>query len=137
MANSIIADFRAKLVSDITLYNLVNGRIAQKPIDQDEPVPWIGIGRQSEDQEIDLDGVAGLVTTSFDVDIRSDTPEEADEIARTVKNLLRGFRGDLGDHEVRCIDVGDADNLDEPFPEGSDSKQTTVTLRVEIIHAGP
>lgn len=137
MANSIIADFRAKLISDVTLFNLVNGRIAQKPIDSDEPVPWIGLGRTSEDQEIDLGGVAGLVTTSFDVDVRSDTPEEADEIARTTKNLLRGFRGTLGDHAVRCIDVSDADNLDETFPEGSDSKQTTVTLRVEIIHAGP
>lgn len=136
MANSILADFRAKLVSDLVLFALVNGRIAELPVQDDEPAPWIGFRRLGEETELDLSGAAGVTTTQLEVKARATSPESADEIRRQIVSL-RGFRGTFGDHAFLCTDVFDADNQeDESHPPGSDDMKSTVNFRVEIIHRG-
>jgi hypothetical protein len=137
MSNSVLADFRTKLADDSTLFNLVNGRICELPVQDDEPTPWLGFRRTGEtgDGE-DLSAGAWLVNTSLEVKIRG-TPEVTDEIARQVKSY-RGYRGAMGDRTVSYIGVDDADNNEDTNdPPGSDETEATTVLRVEIIHQGP
>ena len=138
MSNSINADFRTLLLTNATIVNLVNNRIAQLPIQDDEPLPWIGYQRTSEQHDgLDCDGSAGIKTTEFEVKCKAASQEAADQLASEIKGFI-GHRGTVGDHEFLCVDVFDADNTeDETFPPGSDSTQVTVALRVEVIHDGP
>lgn len=136
MANSILADLRGKLAADTTLFDLVRGRIAQLPVQEDEPAPWLGFRRISEETELDLGGSAGVTTTLVELKARAASPEDADEIRRRVTSL-RGFRGTMGDNTVLALDVFDGDNQeDETFPPGSDDVLSTVSFRVEVIHRG-
>ncbi len=136
MSNSILADFREKLVADTTMFDLVKGRIAELPMQSDEPVPWLGYRRISEDGDLLLDS-DGIVTTNIEVKCRAETSATTDEVRRQLATYRR-FRGTMGTRSVKCIDVYDADNTEDASdPPGGDGVESTVSFRVEIIHDGP
>ncbi len=112
------------LNDDGDVSSLVNDRVSQGAVNENETNPRIWIGRTSRDNEIDLGG-GGFVTDTFDLEIvathssTNDGVSEALEIADAVRASLHGLHGDLYDRGVMGVFVDD--QTDDYVPKAIDS----------------
>ena len=116
-----IIDF---LIADGGVSALVDERVSQGAVNENEALPRIWIGRSSRDNDIDLAGSEFVIDT-FDLEIVADHTEGNDgvsqalEIADAVRTLLHGHYGDFADITVKGVFVDD--QTDDYLPKSLDS----------------
>ena len=131
----IDVDFRAYLagLGLVTDAN-VPGAIQQDSVDQNGPADFIWFHRRSSTRDINLDGgKRGFTETSFDLELISDDISLAQAWAENVKEVLDGYRGEMGDSFVLGAFV--EDHADDYVPiGGADEGKHVCSLDIQLIH---
>jgi hypothetical protein len=93
------------------------GTVEQNTIRQDAPSPRIWYQRNQQSEDLDVDGTGGLVESTWDIEVHSESPDgQSLDIADVLKARLHGHKGAFGDQSVQGVFVEDHD--DDYLPKG-------------------
>lgn len=131
---SIVGDLTTYLRASTAVTAVVATRIHHNVVPQDASRPYIWFRRVSENEELTMDGVGGLVETDIDLECWAATDSAADGLANLAKARLNGVRGAFGTATVGGVFVRSKD--DEYLPRGAfeDTGMHVVALGVKIWH---
>jgi len=92
------------------------GAVQQGVEMENPPLPRIWYQRTNEEDDRDLEGGPGLVTSEWTIEVISDDLDEAQEIALAARRYLDCYRGALGTQTVEGIFAGS--QTDDYVPGG-------------------
>jgi hypothetical protein len=117
----MIADLRSELrdflVADATVFALIGGqRIFPVVMPQGETRTSLVYTTISETTDHVTTGASGLVMQRIQIDAYATLPDDADTLARAVKDILDGYRGAMGAIDVQGVfaDTARTDYQSEP-----------------------
>ena len=99
---------------------------------ENPPLPRIFYSRSSGEQDLFLDGDAGLTNETWDIEIISDSVDEAQDIAAAVKTLLHGKRGTFGTQTVQGVFITDHNDDYVPKSPAADEGYCVAALSATI-----
>jgi hypothetical protein len=131
----IPAEFRSFLLSLAPVTALVGEQVCQDHVPQeDDSLPFIFFRRAGEDYERTLDESVGRLPdlVRFDLECTSDSIEEAQVLASTVKAQISGYRGVCGAIEVQAIFVDDHNDDYLPLSTSGDDGREVASLSIAL-----
>lgn len=104
------------------------GKAPQKAI-----FPHLIITQMSSEENGTLDGKSGqLRFLNFDIDCKSKTSVQAEQLANAVRTFLDDYSGAAGDFTIGAVIMNDESDDYEPPTDGSDIGVHIVTLDLDI-----
>lgn len=127
---SIRSDLRTYLLSNTEITDLVGQRIFPCRRPQNVTGDAICFWRTSGDHDHNLTGSSGTAIPTFAIEVLSTTYLTADAIAEAVRQVMQGFRGDMGTTEVKTVILADEqDGFDE-----NDKGDDVATYRIALLY---
>ncbi len=111
------------------------GAVTQEIEMENAPVPRIWYGRGGEENERELDGTSGLITSQWNVEVISDDLDECQDIAAAVRGYLDAKRGAFGTQTVLGTLVEEQNDEYTPQGVGSEEGFNVAALSVTIYYA--
>ncbi|MBI3713840.1 MAG: hypothetical protein HY253_12895 [Burkholderiales bacterium] len=108
------------------------GKIEYGKIVQDTETPFIWYQRSSHNQDVNINGRMLLATTEFDVEVVHTDPMETQTLADSIRTLLHGYQGAMGDDTVLAMFVTDQSDDYENFNVMTDDGFYIVAFKVQI-----
>lgn len=123
----IAADFRAYLMSNPLLTNLVGDRIHKGVMPQQSRYPAIWFQRIGIERATALDKTTdGLKRHRFALEVLAEAPDEAEEICDQLDLMCGEYNGPMGSRRVQGIFLEDVDEDYVPRNDASD-------LGIEVV----
>ena len=129
---SLGENLRTFLLDDLSIYDLVAGRVHQNHMPQESAFPAIWFARQAEDRIGAYDGDAGVGRTDFALECLSTSIDTAGTLSKAVFDRLNFYRGDFADTTVQGVFVTDQDDNYQLRNDLSDFGVEISALRVSI-----
>ena len=101
--------------------------------EQGQSLPYVIISQDDSDEFNTLDGPSGAFRMlDFEIDCKGRNAGEANQLAETVRDLLKDYTGPAGNQVIDAVIVdGEYDSRERPV-DGSDRKTFVVTLELSI-----
>ena len=100
----IAASIRAVLIADVTIANLVDGRVYSARVPQSKQGggrPYIAFRSIGSSADETMEGKDGLIDGLFQVDCIASTQDGARSLADATRPALSNYAGTIGGHEVK------------------------------------
>jgi hypothetical protein len=109
--------------------------VEQNKISETQPLVAVFFQRRPSNQDLFLDGSAGLYDTNFDVEIYGTDIDAVESLADSLKTLLHGFAGHMGFTYVYSIFVSDhEEDYTSKVELNTDAGLHVSTFALEISH---
>lgn len=132
---SVATDFRAFLANEPTIKAHVDGRVCQAFVDQTDRVPYILFRRSGKSDDSTLAGEVSLTTTQFDVEVRGETLDQAEDIADEVSRVLDAKQNTWNGRRIQGSFVNDqSDDYERMPPASADDPEHVVALIVQVYN---
>ena len=114
----------------------VSTRIYPQPAPQEADYPFITLMVITDNPEHHMGGAAGLTNVGMQIDIWTETIPERVEISEVIRNVLDGFRGNMGTENlnIRSCFMQNRANFLESDTEGKASPVYRSSMDFSIWH---
>lgn len=131
---SLAENFRAFLLADPAIEAMVSGRVYEKHVPESSRWPYIWFRRSGTENEDTTDATPGTPAFrhSFDVEIVSDDPDEAEALADLVKAHHLHY-GIFGEQTIKGLFVDDHSDDYERRNDMSDAGWHVPAVTVQVV----
>jgi hypothetical protein len=121
------------LSGEATITSICGTRVYVTKAPQKAILPHVIITQMSSEENITLDGGSGqLRFLNFDIDCKSKTSVQAEQLANAVRTFLDDYSGTAGSYTIGAVIMNDESDDYEPPTDGSDIGVHVVTLDLDI-----
>lgn len=121
------------LSGEATINTICSSRVYVGKAPQKAALPHVIITQMSSEENGSIDGGSGqLRFLNFDIDCKSKTSVQAEQLSKAVREFLDDYSGAAGDFTIGAVIMNDESDDYEPPTDGSDIGVHVVTLDVDI-----
>jgi hypothetical protein len=121
------------LSGESTVTAICSTRIYVGKAPQKALLPHVIITQMGSEENGSIDGASGqLRFLTFDVDCKSKTSVQAEQLANAVRAFLDDYSGTAGDYTIGAVIMNDESDDYEPPADGSDVGVHVVTLDLDV-----
>lgn len=122
----------ALLAGESTINTIVGSRVYVSKAPQGQPLPYIVITQMDSEEFKSLDSTGETRAVDFDIDCKSKTSVQADQLGKAVRVFIQDYTGAAGDETVSAVLLNDESASYEPPHDGSDVGIHVTLLDVTI-----
>lgn len=129
-------NIRTVIVANAGINAVVAGRVHQSVVPESLTMPRIWYTRAASFEDVDFDGIGGLVDESWDIECHALSLDEAQDLSALVKPLFNGKRGTFGTDTIggSFVEDHDDDYLPKGIGEDDDSHIHVAAISLQILH---
>jgi len=121
------------LSGESTVTAICSTRIYVGKAPQKALLPHVIITQMGSEENGSIDGASGqLRFLTFDIDCKSKTSVQAEQLANAVRTFLDDYSGTAGDYTIGAVIMNDESDDYEPPTDGSDVGVHVVTLDLDV-----